>query len=175
MQFTITPLEGDQCKVVCDVCGKGVSIECWMAFNHTCTDGTKTEYKPPGFNIDDYNRRIAERRAQKKADREAAKRAEVEKNAPNIIRQGINYSVASVKHVAAGSPKASDEDVNKRFAICQSNQCGYYKVLKDSNGQCLHPSCGCPLKPVGINGNNKLRWADQKCPVGMWLPVEAVK
>jgi hypothetical protein len=80
-----------------------------------------------------------------------------------------NLAVASAEHAAAGFPKASDEDVATRFAICQ--QCELYEAIGPDHGRCLHKSCGCNLKAVGLSGLNKLRWAEQSCPIRKWQAV----
>ena len=93
---------------------------------------------------------------------------------PALLQKVLNFSKASAGHVMKGLPKASDEQVAERFAICLANQCGYY-VGNEEQGVCNHSSCGCTLKAVGKEGLNKLRWADQKCPVGHWGPVEPIQ
>lgn len=71
-----------------------------------------------------------------------------------------NFAVATVQHVAAGMPMASDEEILRRHDICQA--CEFFK-----NNACS--KCGCPVyrdkKFV-----SKLAWADQSCPVGKWGP-----
>jgi hypothetical protein len=81
----------------------------------------------------------------------------------------VNFSKAAVQHLAAGCPQATDEQVAERFAICQG--CELFKPKAEGSGTCQHPSCGCSLKAVGVTGLNKLRWADQKCPIDKWQAV----
>ena len=84
---------------------------------------------------------------------------------PSLIRQVFNYTTAKVTHVAAGRPTCSDEQVTERFAICQSNVCGYFIAKGEGLGQCAHQSCGCALKRLSAQTeDSKLRWADQRCP-----------
>lgn len=72
-----------------------------------------------------------------------------------------NFAASAAKHLAAGMPRATDEQVAERFAICQ--QCEHFdgKACK---------KCGCPVvrerKFV-----SKLSWANESCPVGKWGPV----
>lgn len=88
---------------------------------------------------------------------------------PSIVRKAANFTRAAVGHVKAGRPVATDEQVAERFAICQG--CRLFNATSEGQGTCNHPSCGCDLKRVGIGGKNKLRWADQKCPIGRWSSV----
>lgn len=69
-----------------------------------------------------------------------------------------NFAVASAKHIAAGLPMASEEEIARRFAICQA--CEFYK-----DGACQ--KCGCPVVREK-KFISKLAWADQSCPVGKW-------
>jgi hypothetical protein len=92
---------------------------------------------------------------------------------PSAARRGANFAKASIQHIASGAPLASDAQVAERFAICL--QCPLYRAGKQEGvGQCLHPSCGCKVKAVGLTGLNKLRWADQRCPLGHWHALPTV-
>lgn len=82
---------------------------------------------------------------------------------PSLVRKAANYTQAAARHVAAGRPLASDEQVAERFAICAA--CPLFKPTEPGQGVCTHPSCGCALKTVGLTGRNKLRWADSSCPL----------
>ena len=88
---------------------------------------------------------------------------------PGMLGMASNFVRAAAGHLAAGRPSATDEQVAERFAICQ--QCELYEARNPAYGRCLHPSCGCQLKSVGVHGLNKLRWADQGCPLKKWLPI----
>jgi hypothetical protein len=81
-----------------------------------------------------------------------------------------NFAKAGIKHMTNGRPKATDEQVAERFAICQG--CELFEAKEEGVGRCNHESCGCSLKRVGIIGLNKLRWADQECPLKKWLAIE---
>ncbi|NDB56282.1 hypothetical protein EB169_10715 [archaeon] len=67
-------------------------------------------------------------------------------------------------HIYSGSPKATQLQILKRYEICIA--CSDYDTKSST---CNH--CGC-----NINNKkqflNKLAWADQKCPIDKWLPVE---
>lgn len=80
-------------------------------------------------------------------------------------RRFRNFVVAATQHAAAGFPQASDADVAARFAICKT--CEKYRPKTGDAGECV--ACGCNVKAVGLSGLNKLRWADQACPIGKWL------
>lgn len=109
----------------------------------------------------------------KPADPAPAKPASI-LDAPGIWRKAANFGVSLAGHIRSGAVKATDEQVAARWAICSSNACGLFKATGDGQGQCLHKSCGCSLKRVGNEGGakpHKLRWAEQKCPAGLWGPV----
>jgi len=82
---------------------------------------------------------------------------------PGLLVKANNYRKARAEHKRAGKPEATDEQVAERFAICQA--CPLFKPKGDGQGVCTHPSCGCSLKTVGLTGRNKLRWAEQQCPL----------
>lgn len=84
---------------------------------------------------------------------------------PGLPRKVFNYTKATASHFAAGRPECTNEQVAERFAICQSNKCGFFIAKGDGLGQCAHQTCGCSLKRLTVSGeNSKLRWADQECP-----------
>jgi len=81
---------------------------------------------------------------------------------PAMISRAKNFAVAATQHVAAGRPRASDEEIERRWNICQP--CEHF------NGSvCV--KCGC-----GISRDakilSKLAWADSKCPVDKWQRVD---
>ncbi len=63
-------------------------------------------------------------------------------------------------HIRLGLPKSSNEEIQRRYNICQG--CELFDKVKS---QCLH--CGCRITQKR-EFFNKLAWADQKCPVGKW-------
>lgn len=79
------------------------------------------------------------------------------------LQKAKNFAVATVQHVAAGMPTASDEEILRRHAICQT--CEHF--VNDSCGK-----CGCPILR-DRQFVSKLAWADQSCPVGKWGPAAA--
>lgn len=82
----------------------------------------------------------------------------IAKTGPSLIQKAANFATAAAKHVAAGAPLASDDEIARRFAICQG--CEHY-----DGKACV--KCGCPVKREKAY-LSKLSWADQSCPVGKW-------
>ncbi len=81
-------------------------------------------------------------------------------DAPSFLQKVKNFAVASAKHVAAGMPMASDEEIIRRHDICLGCE-----FLKDS----ACSKCGCPVVR-NRQYISKLSWADSACPVGKWGP-----
>lgn len=77
---------------------------------------------------------------------------------PSLMEKAANFAKSAVNHVAAGMPKATQEEVDRRFVICQGCE-----FLKD--GACV--KCGCPIVRQA-KFISKLSWANEKCPVGKW-------
>jgi hypothetical protein len=78
-----------------------------------------------------------------------------------LFQKVINFAAAAAKHVAAGAPRCTDEQIAARHDICLG--CEHYH-----GGACSQ--CGCPVSREK-NLISKLAWADQSCPVGKWGPV----
>jgi len=81
--------------------------------------------------------------------------------APSLIQKAANFATSAAAHVAAGMPQATQEQIDARYAICQT--CEHY------DGRACR-QCGCPVvrEKAFIS---KLAWANEKCPVGKWGPV----
>ena len=81
----------------------------------------------------------------------------------SLLTKAANFATSAARHVAAGMPQATDEQVAARFAICQG--CEHF------DGKACR-KCGCPVvrekKFV-----SKLSWANESCPVGKWGPVSS--
>ena len=79
-----------------------------------------------------------------------------------LVQKAANFATSAAKHIAAGAPRCTQEQINARFAICQG--CEHF------DGKACR-QCGCPVvrekKFV-----SKLSWAGEKCPAGKWGPVE---
>jgi hypothetical protein len=88
-------------------------------------------------------------------------------NAPadstSLLSKAANFAASAARHVAAGMPRATDEQVAARFAICQTCEHFDGKACK---------KCGCHVvrKRQFVS---KLSWAGESCPVGKWGPVSS--
>ena len=78
-----------------------------------------------------------------------------------MLKKAANFAASAAKHVAAGMPMASEEEVARRFAICEG--CEHF------DGRACR-QCGCPVVRER-QYLSKLSWADSSCPVGKWGPV----
>lgn len=69
-----------------------------------------------------------------------------------------NFIAATTDHLKNGAKLCSDEQIEKRYSIC--NSCEHF--INSSCGK-----CGCPI----IRNKrfiSKLSWASSECPVGKW-------
>jgi hypothetical protein len=82
---------------------------------------------------------------------------------PSLLQKTANFATSAAKHVAAGMPQASQEQIDARFAICQG--CEHF------DGRACR-LCGCPVVREKAFVS-KLSWAGEKCPAGKWGPVES--
>lgn len=85
--------------------------------------------------------------------------------APSMLQKVANFANSAARHVAAGMPIAADEEIARRFAICEG--CEHY------DGTACR-KCGCPVKREG-KFLSKLAWAKESCPVGKWGPADTSK
>lgn len=79
---------------------------------------------------------------------------------PSRVRRAVNFTKALVNHVLSGAELADNEEIERRFNICQT--CPLYE-----NARCKHNDCGCNI----LNKQkflNKLAWKDQTCPENKW-------
>jgi hypothetical protein len=77
---------------------------------------------------------------------------------PSLLVKAVNFATSAAKHIAAGAPRASDAEIERRFSICQG--CEFY-----DGKACTR--CGCPVVRESRFGS-KLSWANESCPVGKW-------
>ena len=75
-----------------------------------------------------------------------------------LVQKASNFAASAARHVAAGMPQASEEEVARRFAICEG--CEHF------DGRACK-QCGCPVVRQK-QFISKLSWANEKCPVGKW-------
>jgi hypothetical protein len=80
---------------------------------------------------------------------------------PPLTQRVANFAASVADHIAAGMPRATDEQIAERFAICQG--CEFL-----SGGACSQ--CGCPVVREA-RYISKLSWANESCPVGKWGPA----
>lgn len=83
-----------------------------------------------------------------------------EATAPSLLQKAANFASSAARHVAAGMPRATQEEIDRRFAICQ--QCEHF------DGKACR-QCGCPVVREK-QFISKLSWANEKCPAGKWGP-----
>jgi hypothetical protein len=81
----------------------------------------------------------------------------------SLITKAANFATSAARHVAAGMPQATDEQVARRFAICQT--------CEQFDGTACR-KCGCPVVRER-QFVSKLSWANESCPVGKWGPVSS--
>jgi hypothetical protein len=84
-------------------------------------------------------------------------------DAPSFLTKVRNFGASAAKHVAAGMPQASEDEVARRFAICET--CEHF------DGKACR-LCGCPVVRQK-QFLSKLSWAGESCPVGKWGPVSS--
>lgn len=77
---------------------------------------------------------------------------------PSIATKAANFATSAAKHVAAGMPQATEDEVARRFSICQG--CEFF------DGKACR-KCGCPVVRER-KFLSKLSWANEKCPAGKW-------
>jgi len=78
-----------------------------------------------------------------------------------LAEKAVNFAKSAAQHVSAGLPQATEEEVARRFAICEG--CEHF------DGHACK-KCGCPV----IREKkflSKLSWAGESCPVGKWGPA----
>ena len=83
----------------------------------------------------------------------------------SFVDRAISYGKALVSHVSAGMPEISDEEYEKRWAICSG--CEY---LRGENGSERCGICSCSLRGDSFI-TNKLRHPGQSCPINKWSAI----
>ena len=79
----------------------------------------------------------------------------------SLAQKVSNFAASAARHVAAGMPQATEEEVARRFAICEG--CEHF------DGKACR-QCGCPVVREK-KFLSKLSWAGESCPVGKWGPA----
>lgn len=80
------------------------------------------------------------------------------KQGVSLLAKAKNFASSAARHIAAGAPQSSEEEVARRFAICEG--CEHF------DGKACR-QCGCPVVREK-KFLSKLSWANEKCPVGKW-------
>jgi len=100
--------------------------------------------------------------APKKPEPVKMNRAQASKKdeSPKAVTKAKNFSKAMFKFAwqlsEGGKTVVSDEVLNERIAICESNKCG-----KFNGKRMVCAQCGCPFK-------KKLVLSTEKCPLNYW-------
>lgn len=81
-----------------------------------------------------------------------------EENDITFAQKISNFGKALSSHISQGMPQCSEEQILKRYSICQD--CEFFKDETCSK-------CGCPIFR-NKRFASKLAWADQECPIGKW-------
>lgn len=71
-----------------------------------------------------------------------------------------NFSKHLAWHIGNGMPKSTQDEIDKRYAICKS--CSSFD---EKNNECT--VCGCNVNNQKIF-MNKLAWKDSQCPLNRW-------
>lgn len=91
-----------------------------------------------------------------------------------IVKKVMNFTKAITKHtitsIVGEKVYCSESQIKDRLSIC--NNCNLFKKFNEEGtaGICTHNSCGCTISD-NIVFLNKLRWADQECPLKKWSVI----
>ena len=75
---------------------------------------------------------------------------------PTASTRAGNFSKAMFKLVVNGFPVATKAEAERKLAICETNDCGYF-----DGSICRHQNCGCFSKI-------KTFFETENCPIGRW-------
>ena len=113
------------------------------------------------------------RSSQDMADAVASGRAEIASSrdvaplprpaTPSLLQKAANFATSTARHVAAGMPQCTQEQIDARFTICQG--CQFF-----DGRACTKYECPVVREKAFVS---KLSWASEKCPAGKWGPVDA--
>lgn len=77
---------------------------------------------------------------------------------PSLSTKIVNLAQSVIDHAANGFELCDDNEISKRFSVC--NSCEFFQ-----NNKCK--VCGCPiLSRKSVFG--KLSWKSSKCPLNKW-------
>lgn len=78
-----------------------------------------------------------------------------------LVDKATNYVKSTTKHVVEGAKLVSQEEIDRRFAICKA--CPLFKRGKtEDSGNCK--LCSCALNSTRSHISNKLARESEKCP-----------
>jgi uncharacterized paraquat-inducible protein A len=72
----------------------------------------------------------------------------------------LRFIKALYFHIGYGLPKCTQQQIDKRYAICI--ECDFFDKRYS---QCLQCGCNLSNKKKFLN---KLAWSDQHCPINKW-------
>ena len=81
-------------------------------------------------------------------------RCDIKKVYPGITTMAKEFAKETAKHIKAGAPKRSDEEVNRIKAICEACD-----ELNPQSKRCY--LCGCKM-------DRKIPWATAHCRIEKW-------
>lgn len=86
---------------------------------------------------------------------------------PNIIKLAVGYSRWYVTQVLTGKATPATQDlIDARVDICETNACGLYARSKCHD-------CGCLVTRLKAHeGRNKAAWNEKDCDRGYWKNIE---
>lgn len=90
---------------------------------------------------------------------------------PTLLKKIGHFSWALARHLYKGVPTVTQEELDRRLAICQ--ECPLLKKNGLVGGVCTHESCGCTIQDEVVF-LNKIAWADEKCPLDKWKEEKGV-
>lgn len=78
---------------------------------------------------------------------------------PSLVRRGLNYAKAQVRHTANRRRTVTDDQRAARLAVC--NAC---PSLNQQTRACTEKKCGCYV-------DKKAGWESERCPLGKWPQI----
>jgi len=99
--------------------------------------------------------KLARKRLEEKKTRVPSEPPVKEQRKPSILEKGANFIKSAAKHVAGGMKIVSQEEMDRRMAICAG--CEFF--TGGDRPRCS--KCGCHLKI-------KTRWESAHCPINKW-------
>lgn len=83
-------------------------------------------------------------------------------NQPSFLERALHFTKSLAAHVANGMRKCDDVELQARLGICQT--CPQF-----TGSGCRVCGCNCTGTREFLN---KLAWASESCPNGLWLRIE---